>query len=153
MTSRPAFAAYWEGELKPSEHTWRHRGGATVRGEAARHDSFRISLHSRWSRLGLTASGLARLPGSDPVCPHVHIAVPRGRASARRRNPPPILPLAPRSPLEQISIPATRSLGFSISCPEGMPRRRVERAVVILFVAAILEAAAAIVWFIVGQGG
>ena len=23
MTSRPAFAAYWEGELKPSEHTWR----------------------------------------------------------------------------------------------------------------------------------
>src|SRR5271169_4793233 len=50
-------AAYWEGELKPSEHTWRHRGGATVRGEAARHDSFRISLHSRWTRLGLTASG------------------------------------------------------------------------------------------------
>ena len=32
--------------------------GATVRGEAVRHDSFRISLHSRWSRLGLTASGL-----------------------------------------------------------------------------------------------
>ena len=34
------------------------RRGATVRGEAARHDSFRISLHSRWSRLGPTASGL-----------------------------------------------------------------------------------------------